>query len=215
MQHGRRVIVLDRIIWQGGGSFRILGAPSIQIAPWRVVKQEAPPDIILIGHDYYDHCSPADVAKLRGENTAIIGNQRVAEIIPGTTVLRDWQSISLGKATIRAIPAHASGDQRQSGGQGGLGFVISLDYYDIYYVGDSQLAPGMPLLRPDILLLPIDGRGRLSLEDALKLVDLLKPRWAIPYNWGGPSAGASEMDAKSFQNRGGKDTIVRLLEVTP
>ena len=203
--------MLDRIVWQGGGSFRIDGAPSIQIAPWRVVRQETPPDIILIGHDHYDHCSPADVAKLRGENTIIIGNQRVAEIIPGAAVLRDWQSMRIDKTTIRAIPAHPS-TQR---GDAGLGFLISLDFYDIYYVGESLPARGALTLRPDILLLPIDGRGRLSLDDSLELVSALKPRWAIPYNWGGHGAAATLMDARAFQSRAGEDTTVHLLEATP
>ena len=172
--------MLNRIQWQGGGSFRIDGAPSIQIAPWRVVKQAQPPDIILIGHDDYDHCSPADIAKLRGDDTIIIGNQRVAQIIDGVCVLREWQSISLGRATIRAIPAYSPDDPRHARDLGGIGFLISLDFYDIYYVGDSQLVPGMDALRPDILLLPIDGYARLSLDEALQLVETLQPRWAIP-----------------------------------
>ena len=91
--------MLDKIKWQGGGSFRIDGEPTIQIAPWRVVRQASPPDIILIGHDHFDHCSPADVAKLRGAQTTIIGSQRVAEIIEGTIMLREWQSIRLHART--------------------------------------------------------------------------------------------------------------------
>ena len=205
--------MLDRIVWQGGGSFRIEGAPSIQIAPWRVVKRQSPTDIILIGHERYDHCSPADVAKLRGDDTIVIGSQRVAELIPGTTALRDWQSITLGKATIRAMPAAAPGKGGREQGAG-LGFVISLDYYDIYYAGESQLAAGASALQPDILLLPIDGYGRNSLEEALRLVAALKPRWAIPYNWGA-GAAATRLDARSFQSRAAENTTVRLLQATP
>ena len=77
--------MIDRIRWQGHASFTIEGAPFIQIAPWRVVKRESPPDAILIGHDHYDHCSPADVEKIRGEHTVIIGNENVARAIEGTT----------------------------------------------------------------------------------------------------------------------------------
>ena len=206
--------MLDRIIWQGGGSFRITGLPSIQIALWRVVKQAAAPDIMLIGQDDYDQCSPADVAKLRGDNTIILGSQRVADIIHGATVLRAWQSIQLGKATIRAVPAPSAIPDRRAGAPDGLGFVISLDFYDIYYVGSTQHVPEMAL-RPDILLLPLAVGGRLSLDAALALVSELKPRWAIPYNWGGAGAAASALDARSFQSRSGEHTVVRLLEATP
>ena len=206
--------MLDRIKWQGGGSFRIDSEPTIQIAPWRVVRQASSPDIILIGHDRFDHCSPADVAKLRGAHTKVVGSRRVADIIEDTIVLREWQSIRLSNATIRAVPAISRHAEQNARAIDGLGFVVSIGFYDIYYVGDAQLVPGMELLKPDIMLLPIDGNGQTSLEEALKLVAMLRPRWAIPYNWGGTASQATELDARSFQNRVGEDTEVRLLQPT-
>ncbi|MYI41589.1 MAG: hypothetical protein F4063_06615, partial [Chloroflexi bacterium] len=195
--------MLDKIKWQGSGSFRIDGEPTIQVAPWRVVKPATPPDIILIGQDDFDHCSPADVEKISGAQTKFIGSRRVAARIEGTVVLREWQSIRLNNATIRAVPALSRRADPTPGASGGLGFVISLGFYDIYYVGDAKLVPGMQVLKPDILLLPIDGLGQQPLEEALKLVALLQPRWAIPYNWGGGGRQATELAARSFQSRVG------------
>lgn len=206
--------MIDRIRWQGHGSFAIDGSPFIQIAPWRVLKHESPPDAVLIGHDHYDHCSPADVEKIRGEQTLIIGNESVARVIQGTVVLREWQSISLERASITAVPAFSPSDPRHPPEAGGLGFVISLDYYDIYYVGDSEIVPEMAHLRPDIVLAPIDGYGRLSVEGALRLVDMLQPRWAIPYNWGGVGEEATQLDAQSFKSRARGATEVVLLPIT-
>lgn len=206
--------MIDRIRWQGHSSFAIEGSPFIQIAPWRVVKSETPPDAVLIGHDHYDHCSPADVAKIRGERSMIIGNDSVARIIRGTVVLREWQSISLQRASITAVPAYSANDPRHPRDAGGLGFVISLDFFDLYYVGDSGIVPEMAHLRPDILILPIDGYGRLSLDEALRLVELLEPRWAIPYNWGGVGEEATQLDAQSFKSRVRGVTEVVLLPIT-
>lgn len=207
--------MIDRIQWQGHGSFVIQGSPLIQIAPWRVVTGRSCPDIILIGHDRYDHCSPADVEKIRGENTHILGSENVADIIPHTTVLRPWQSISIGRANIKAIPAYSPDGLRQSQPNKSLGFVISMDYYDIYYVGDSQIIPEMAFLHPDILLLPIDGYGHLSVDEAVQAVDKLKPRWTIPYNWGGAGKEATALDAHSFKSRVGDASEVMLLPVSP
>ena len=92
--------------------------------------------------------------------------------------------------------------------------MISLDFFDIYYVGDSGIIPGMEYLRPDILLLPIDGYGRLSVAEALQLVEMMKPDWAIPYNWGGAGEEATQLDAQSFKSRVTGTTQVRLLPVT-
>ena len=206
--------MIDRIQWLGHGSFAIEGSPFIQIAPWRVVKRDSPPDVILIGHDHYDHCSPADIAKIRGEKTVVIGNEGVAKIIQGTTVLRAWHSISVNRASVKAVPAYSPNDPRHPAAAGGLGFVISLDYFDIYYVGDSQIVPDMERVQPDIVLLPIDGYGRLTVDEALRLVDMLKPRWAIPYNWGGASEEATQLDAQRFQSRVRGATEALLLPVS-
>ena len=207
--------MIDRIRWQGHGSFVIEGAPSIQIAPWRVVKGAAPPDVILLGHDHYDHCSPADIEKIRGANTQIIGSKSASRIVPGLKVLRQWQSISVGKANIKAIPALSRRDPRDQKVDGRLGFLISLDLYDIYYVGEADTAGDVSYLKPDIVLLPIDGYGRLSVAEALQLVELMQPRWAIPYNWGGAGEEATQLDAQSFQSQVSGSTEVLLLPVTP
>lgn len=206
--------MIDRIKWQGHSSFIIDGEPKIQIAPWRVVTGERAPRLILIGHDHFDHCSPADVEKIRDSKTVLVGNEAVARVIEGTIVLRDWQSISVDRANVKAIPAYSPQDARHPRSQNGLGFVISIDYYDIYYVGDSQIVPEMEYVRPDILMLPIDGYGRLTVSEALQLVAILKPRWAIPYNWGGAGEEATVLDAQSFKAQASIETEVLLLPVT-
>ena len=206
--------MIDNIRWQGHSSFTIEGSPFIQIAPWRVVKLDEPPDIILIGHDHYDHCSPADIEKIRGDNTVIVGNENVAKMVKGTSVLREWQSIRIGRAGIKAIPAYSARDPRHRREEGGLGFVISLDLFDIYFVGDSEFFAGMEVVKPDILLLPIDGYGRLSMEEALRLTERLEPRWVIPYNWGGAGEEATQLDAQSFASRVGGKTEALLLPVS-
>ena len=207
--------MIDQIKWQGHSSFIIGESPRIQIAPWRIVLEPEPPDIVLIGHNHYDHCSPADVEKVRGKDTIVIGNEAVARVIAGTTVIRDWQSISLGKVSVKAVPAYSVRDPSHPRHDKGLGFVISMNFFDIYYVGDSELVPELSLPRPDALLLPIDGFGRLSVEDALQLVARLKPRWTIPYNWGRSGDEATHLDARSFQARAANDTEVVLLPITP
>lgn len=201
--------MIDNIQWLGHSSFVIHGHPIVHIAPWRVTKGAFHSDIILVGHDHYDHCSQADINKLRGPETLILGTENVAKTIPDTTIIRPWQSISIDRMSVKAIPAYSPKDLRHPKSDGGLGFVISVNFFDIYYAGDTQIIPEMELLHPDIALLPIDGYGRLSLDEAVKVVDLLKPRWVIPYNWGSSGEEASALDAKEFQKRvGGRAEVV-------
>jgi L-ascorbate metabolism protein UlaG (beta-lactamase superfamily) len=174
--------MIEQIQWLGHSSFVIHGSPTIYINPWRVTGAQ-PADIILISHDHHENFSVADIRKLRCEHTRVITNERVAAEVDGCTVLRAWQSASVGRACIKAVPAYSPHDPRHALEHGGLGFVISINFYDIYYAGDTQLIPEMESIRPDIAILPIDGNGTMTPEEAARAVAQMRPRWAIPCNY--------------------------------
>ena len=201
--------MIDNIRWLGHGSFMIQGPQFIFIDPWRVVRSAFHADIILISHDHYDHCSTADIEKLRGPDTRIIGNESVAKKVPGTTIIRPWQSMSFDRMSIKAIPAYAPDGINHKKEDGGLGYVISINYFDIYYAGDTKIIPEMERISPDIVILPIDNRDTLSIDEAVKVVDLLSPRQVIPCNWGSIGEGATAVDANEFKSRvGGRSEVI-------
>ena len=201
--------MIDNIKWLGHGSFFIQGPPYIYLDPWRVVRTTFDADIILVSHDHYDHCSIADIEKLRGKETVIIGNEQVAEKIESTTIIRPWQSMTFDRINIKAIPAYAPDGVQHQEINGGLGFIISMNYYDIYYAGDTKLIPEMERISPDIVILPIDNRDTLSVKEAVEVVELLSPRWVIPSNWGSIGEGASIVDANEFKKQvGGRATVI-------
>jgi L-ascorbate metabolism protein UlaG (beta-lactamase superfamily) len=193
--------MIERIQWLGHGSFIIEGPPLIYINPWRVARSVFHADLILVSHDHYDHCSLADINKVRGPHTRIIGSERVANEIEDCTVLRPWQSVTVDRACIKAVPAYSPNHWKHPASDNGLGFVISLNLYDIYYAGDTQFIPEMAGIRPDIAILPIDGDGTLTIDDAAEVVKHMRPRWAIPSNWGPETVGASRLDAETFKRQ--------------
>ncbi len=201
--------MIDQIHWLGHGSFFIDGPARLYINPWRVNRPSQPADIILVSHDHFDHCSPADIEKLRAPQTVIIGSERVAREIEGCKVLRPWQSIGVGRVCVKAVPAYSPNHALHPAQEGGLGFVISANYYDIYYAGDTQQIPEMERIRADIALLPIDGNGTLTASDAARVVAQMRPRYAIPYNWGSALGSASHLDAQIFaQEVGDRSRVI-------
>ncbi|MFZ4813538.1 MAG: MBL fold metallo-hydrolase [Phototrophicaceae bacterium] len=186
--------MIDCIDWLGYGSFLIRGARNIYINPWRISQRPVPADIILISHDHHEHYSPADIAKLRTPQTTIITNQRVAEEIEGAMVLRAWQSVAFDGVNVKAVPAYSTRSTLHRPEEGGLGFVISMKFYDIYYAGDTEIIPEMERIHPDIAILPIDGNGTLSIDDAVTVTQRLHPRWVMPSNWGTRLPGATPLD---------------------
>ncbi|GAB4509843.1 MAG: MBL fold metallo-hydrolase [Anaerolineae bacterium] len=206
--------MIDKIQWLGHGSFVIQGPPLIYIDPWRVVRSVFHADVVLVSHDHYDHCSLPDIEKLRGPETRVITNDTVAAQLEGATVLRPWHSLSIDNASIKAVPAYSPRDLTHPQEEGGLGFVISLNYYDIYYAGDTQTIPEMSLIQPDIAILPIDGQGTLTVDEAAELVKQMRPRWVIPCNWGTLADGATQYDAQRFKTLVGDRAEVLLLKPT-
>ncbi len=204
--------MLHQIQWLGHGSFIIQGAPLIYVNPWRVPKSVFHADVILISHDHYDHCSPADVEKLRGPHTRVIGNERTAAQIENCEVLRPWQSVNIDRASIKAVPAYSPHDWRHPYSDGGLGFVISLNFHDIYYAGDTGIIPEMQRIKPDIAILPIDDNGTLSVDAAVEVVRMMRPRQVIPSNWGANGIGASLFDVRDFARQIGNLAEVVVLE---
>jgi len=202
--------MIEQIKWLGHGSFQIEGPPIIYINPWRVIRTAFLADIILVSHDHYDHCSVADIEKLRGEQTIVIGNEKVASMIPDVTILRPWQSITIDRVNIKGVPAYSPNSVQHSLEDGGLGFVISMNYYDIYYAGDTGIIDEMRRIQPDIAILPIDNDGTLSVDEALEVVKIIHPKWVIPSNWGARGEGATRTEANTFKERVGNLARVAL-----
>jgi L-ascorbate metabolism protein UlaG (beta-lactamase superfamily) len=190
--------MIDRIQWLGHGSFLIQGPPLIYINPWRVSRSAFHPDAILITNDLYDHCSSGDIDKLRGPQTMIVANPAASNMLSeDALLLRSWQSVNVGSARITAVPAYTRSDFYPAS-KGGLGFVISIDYYDIYYAGTTDFVPELEKIRCDIAILPLSGGpGTLNLERMVELVRVLQPRWVIPSHWG--TIGGTALDVQALE----------------
>jgi L-ascorbate metabolism protein UlaG (beta-lactamase superfamily) len=173
--------MIDRIQWLGHGSFRIEGPPLIYINPWRISRNASLADVVLITNDQYDHCSPADVDKLRGSHTQIIANPGAAAMLGSDcTVLRPWQSLNIGAARITAVPAYTF-THHHPVSRGGLGFIISLDYYDTYYAGCTDVVPELSCIQADIVILPVgESEGTMTLDRSVDFVNRMRPSWVIP-----------------------------------
>lgn len=204
--------MIERIQWLRHGSFVITGTPLIYINPWRVVKETDTADMILVGHDHYDHCSPADIQKLRDKDTHVIGNHAVAEQVDNCTVLRPWHTVNIDKASVKAIPAYSDNNLHHPKSAGGLGFIISINFHDIYYAGDTGIIPEMDTLRPDIAILPIDGNDTLTIDEAVEVVKKMRPRWVFPSNWNMIGGTVGLPEAQAFKDKVGNRAEVILPE---
>lgn len=206
--------MIDQIHWLGHASFRIEGPPLIYVNPWRVARTAFLADAILLSNDQYDHCSPADVEKLRGPNTVIVGSAQTANVIGSdVVVLRPWQSLNIGAARITAVPAYTYTNHHPVS-KGELGFVISIGYYDIYYAGCTDFVPELSRIRADVAILPLAaGEGTMSMDNLAALARSVNPSWVIPSHWGSMNGTQYDVQALARTIRPGESEVVQVEKI--
>lgn len=107
--------------------------------------------------------------------------------LPGERFLRLDQGEELEVAGVRLTAfyaEHSSGPTRDA-----IGVLLKADGFRIYQTGDSEyterLAERARGLRPDLLTVPINGRGgNMSAEQAAALTRIVSPRVVIPMHYG-------------------------------
>lgn len=179
--------IANQIQWRGNGCFAFDTTPSIVINPWRVVRASTPTDILLVTHADFHACSPADIAKLSSPQTRVFGTLAAARDLETCEVLRTFQAVTIGRVSIKAVPA-AAADR--------IGYLISIQHHDILYLPDTTLPTGAARFRPDVLILPLDGDGSADPEEAARTTAQIRPRCVLPFHWN--LAGSSRVDYARF-----------------
>lgn len=198
--------VVSKIHWLGHDAFRIeTGGRVIYIDPWQISGgPEA--DIILITHDHRDHCSPEDVAKVRGKDTHVVTVKAAASKLPlPVTVVKPGDSLTVEGVPVKVIPAYNMNKFRSPGvlfhprEAGYAGYILTVSGITIYHAGDSDPIPEMASVKADIALLPVSGIYVMTVEEAATVADQIGPRLAIPMHVG-RGIGSME-DAERFKQK--------------
>jgi len=64
----------------------------------------------------------------------------------------------------------------------------------VYHLGDTGLTPAMKEGIADVLLVPISGANTMNAEQAAEVVNLIKPRVAVPMHWPANKEGKTEAE---------------------
>ena len=201
--------IVGKINWLGHHAFRIEGDQRIYIVPFELTQAPAA-DIILITHEHYDHCSPADIAKIRTPDTVIVTEKDSAAKLEGDVrVIAPGGRMDVGAVSIEAVPAYNVDKTFHPRANGWLGFIVELEGVRIYHAGDTDFIPEMSDFKVDIALLPVSGTYVMTAEEAVQAALSLKPKVAIPMHYGAIVGGLS--DAEQFERALGGRVPVKIL----
>ncbi len=177
--------VLNHLHWLGHASFLYDGKPVIYFDPYELKRTEPKADLILITHKHFDHCSPADVNKVKKSDTVIITDSGSAAKLKGDIrVVKPGDAVTLRDVKIDVFPAYNTNKQFHPKSSGMLSFLVTLNGITVYHAGDTDVIEEMNYIRPDIALLPVSGTYVMTAEEAVEAALKLKPKVAIPMHYG-------------------------------
>ncbi len=187
----------------GGACVRIAGSKTIYVDPARIPGTGPLPtaDLVLVTHAHDDHCSPRDIARLRGAGTRIVAPAAAAALLPEewrSTVVAPGDAVEAAGVRIRAVPAYNLASKAHPRDAGGVGFVIEIDGVRVYHTGDTSFTPEAAAVGPvDIIVADLRPPYQLGGGEAAALCRALRPRAVIPVHW--LEAERPEVDALRAQ----------------
>lgn len=153
-------------------------APPADADDWRG-------DHYLFTHDHRDHLDTDAVPTIAANNPdatfygppSCISRLLELRIDPQRlTTVRSGQSLAIGGAIVRAVPAVHTGDS--------VGYVLVFGEINVYVTGDTLYSDDLIAAageRPDLMMCCINGRlGNMNIADAVRLTSHIQPDIAVP-----------------------------------
>jgi len=174
------------IKWINHASFRIAaGGDVLYIDPWKIDQAARDGDVVFVSHSHYDHCSPADIAKVSKDGAAVVAPAETIAKLNAASAIEPGQQVSIKGVTIEAVAAYNLHKAFHPKDNHWCGAVFAVGGRRIYYAGDTDLVPEMnDLSDVDVALLPVGGTYTLDAASAAKACEAIGCKAAIPYHWG-------------------------------
>jgi len=210
-----------RIVWLGHSAFLLEGSKRVLIDPFITGNPMAPvsaedikADVILVTHGHGDHLGDAvEIAKRN--NALIVCIHELSRILAKRDV--ETMGMNIGGSAfssgirVTMVPALHSADFEDENGEiiscgAPVGFVVEMDGVKVYHTGDTGLFMDMKLIgelyEPDVMLVPIGDFYTMGIREAVKAVELVRPKVAIPMHYGTfPLIDADPMEFKRLAEK--------------
>ena len=198
---GREAGMSAKIEALGHASFRLSGGGKVvYVDPYKLDAAPHDATAVLVTHAHFDHCSPEDVAKVAGPESAIVApadcGEKLAGIGSGFVVVNPGAEVDAGGVPVKAVAAYNTDKKFHPKANGWVGYVVTIGGETVYHAGDTDVIPEMEGLAPDVALLPVGGTYTMTAEEAAEAFAQLEAKRGVPMHFG--SVAGSRADADRF-----------------
>lgn len=182
------------ITWLGHASVRIAAPDTvIYVDPYKLTSEPRDADLILVTHSHSDHYSPADIAKVRKDNTKFVGPADVVKSYGSGQTLAPDQTVDIAGVRVTGVAMYNLVKPNHPQSSNWVGFIVEVAGYRIYLAGDTDLTPEVKVVTDiDVAFLPVSSAYTMNAADAAEATKYIQPTLAIPYHLG------TSADAEQF-----------------
>ena len=177
----------------------------IYVDPFHIKENYKDADIILITHSHYDHFSEEDIEKVRKADTKIyvtedyVENAKSIGFSENKIVgVKPYQTYHEETIEINTVPAYNVNKQFHPKENNWVGYILKIEGISYYIAGDTDITEENKKIKCDVAFVPVGGTYTMTAKEAAELVNIIKPKVAIPIHYG-DIVGTKE-DADTFVN---------------
>lgn len=162
----------------------------VQIDPVKADEYVSSPkaDLILITHEHGDHYNKDVIASLSKDDTRVITNGKVHDMLGYGEVMANGDKTEAGKGIkIEATPAYNTTEGREQFHPkgNGNGYLFTVGGLRVFVSGDSEdIAEYAQLKDIDVAFLSANQPYTMTVEQCIHAAKVIKPKVLIPYHLG-------------------------------
>ena len=170
------------------------GGKVFYFDPFKLEGRYSDADYIFVTHDHYDHLDPKSIANIRKSGTKFICPKSISKVLASDASIKDmadiyemepYEKLELDKGiSVEAIPAYNVDKKFHQKENNWLGFILGVNNTRYYIAGDTDLTEDNKKISCDVALVPVGGTYTMTVNEAAKLINTIKPKLAIPTHYG-------------------------------